>query len=133
MQNLLTRNTRRGAEDGKNVEDGQLAPVESRRRGTAPGLVDQVVRQIREFEASLDDVHVAGVIVHAELTLLLEQVGFHNPALVLFVGRDMHGHPARVLQHQSQLNIALISVPRVNADEPKKPVEFDMPVGDSAG
>ena len=100
---------------------------EVRRKGMASGLVEQVAGQIREFEASLDDAHLPGIIVRGDLTLVLEQIGFHDPGLMLFIGRDGNGQPARVLQHMSQLNIALIAIPRQNTDEPKRPIGFELP------
>jgi hypothetical protein len=100
---------------------------EARRKAMASGLVEQVAGQIREFEASLDAAHLPGIIVRGDLTLLLEQIGFHDPGLMLFIGRDGNGQPARVLQHMSQLNIALVAIPRENTEEPKNPIGFELP------
>jgi hypothetical protein len=101
---------------------------EERYSATPAGLVEQLAGQIREFEASLNENHVPAIIVSGAPPIALEQVGFHNPGLVLFIGRDPHGQPARILQHMSQFNIALISVRRDEGLGPKKPIGFDLPM-----
>ena len=98
----------------------------SRRQSTAPGLVERIAAQIKEFEAQLDEAHTPGIIVRGDMTLNLEQIGFHDPGLVLFIGSDERGRPARLLQHVSQVNIALIAVPRIDTEEPKKPIGFAL-------
>jgi hypothetical protein len=116
------------ADGARDTVDLQKLAAVSRRQRMASGLLERIATHIKEFEAQLDDAHTPGIIVRGDLTLILEQIDFHDAGLVFFIGRDERGRPARVLQHASQVNIALIAVPRRDTEEPKKPIGFALPV-----
>ena len=51
----------------------------------------------------------------------IEEVGYHNPYLVIFYGRNAEtGHRVQLVQHCSQLSV-LFTALKVNPDEGRKP------------
>lgn len=127
MEQSFPTNARQAAERRESLQRAADSLAEAQHRRSASGLVEQVAGQIREFEASLDDAHDLAILLNGNITLVLQQIGFHDPGLILFIGRDPHGQPLRVLQHINQLNVALIGVARDKSAGPRKPIGFDLP------
>ncbi len=73
---------------------------------------------IEDFESKLDKDEEVGarlVGLPGETTMQIEDVGFWGPDLILFFGKNGDGKPVRLVQHYSQINVAL--------EARKKPVE----------
>ncbi|GAA0869438.1 hypothetical protein GCM10009116_12740 [Brevundimonas basaltis] len=65
---------------------------------------------IEDFEKGLDKDEEVGariVGVPGDGTMAIEDVGFWGPDFILFVGRNSHGKPVRLIQHYAQINVLL--------------------------
>lgn len=86
-----------------------------------------IKRYILDFQKSLDDEHDVGVLLtNFGSTMLMQvtSVGFERSVLMVFRGY-VDGREATLIQHVSQLNFLLTSVPKA-PDEPKRKIGFTV-------
>lgn len=86
-------------------------------------------RLIREFEGRLDkdqEVGVRGVGLPGDGVLLVEDMGFWGPDLILFFGRGPDGQPVTLVQHYSQINMLLSARPKPEPDQPARRIGFRL-------
>jgi hypothetical protein len=65
---------------------------------------------IEDFEKGLDkDDEVGARIVGlpGDGTMSIDDLGFWGPDFIMFVGRNSHGKPVRLIQHYGQINVVL--------------------------
>lgn len=106
------------------LQDAMAEEAESK---TAKGLVKRVASQIQDFEAKLDKQHEVGiklVTFGQAIVIHVQDVGYIQPNLVLFVGMTDDKQPVRLIQHQSQLSFLLMALPRLDPELPKRPIGF---------
>ena len=65
--------------------------------------------------------------------LQIEGVGFFDPDLVTFYGRDEDGMKTQLIQHVSQLNVMLRAVPKQVAEDPPRRIGFQLMSGWAGG
>lgn len=85
---------------------------------------------IQDFQSSLDNEHDIGVLLtNFGNTMLMEvtEIGFEKSVLMVFKGY-VNGRMSTLIQHVSQLNFLLTSVPKP-IDEPKRVIGFTVPEG----
>lgn len=73
---------------------------------------------IEDFEKGLDkDEEIGASIVGlpGDGTMQIQDVGFWGPDFIMFLGKNSHGKPVRLIQHYAQVNVLL--------DARKKPEE----------
>ena len=102
------------------LEAARIAST-TRERETADEMCDRLRQQVAQFEAELTSTEEVGAsIAHfgRELTIRLDDVGYHNPGLVIFYGRTLDEDEVRIIQHFSQVSVMLI---RVRAADPANP------------
>lgn len=91
-------------------------PPKSDARAASPAewAYRRLVLYLRSFEETLDDDHEAamGFAAGPEGLLRIHGVGFSAPDLVTFAGVDRHGAKTQLIQHVSQLNVALRAAPK---------------------
>lgn len=83
---------------------------------------------IMEFQQSLDNEHdVALLLTHFGNSILMEvtHIGYEESVLVVFKG-FVNGRQSTLIQHVSQLNFLLTSVPK-EPDKPKRQIGFNVP------
>jgi hypothetical protein len=111
-----------------NPDDLYPAPAVSIEENLASEFVRHIVEEIREYSATLDEAHEAGVrLVNfgQTVTFHLEKINYANPSLVYFSGTTMDtGDPVELIQHISQISILLMKIPRLH---PGKPIGFLAP------
>lgn len=86
-----------------------------------------IKRYILDFQQSLDNEHDVGVLLtNFGSTMLMQvtSVGFERSVLMVFRGY-VDGREATLIQHVSQLNFLLTSVPKA-PDEPKRKIGFTV-------
>lgn len=86
-----------------------------------------IKRYILDFQKSLDNEHDVGVLLtNFGSTMLMQvtSVGFERSVLMVFRGY-VDGREATLIQHVSQLNFLLTSVPKA-PDEPKRKIGFTV-------
>ncbi len=104
-------------------------------KSPAEWAYDRVILYIRNFEAQLDAAHeVAMGFAGGEAGVLrIEGLGFYDPDILTFYGRDDDGLKTQLIQHVSQLNVVLRAVPKLAPEEPARRIGFRLPSGWAGG
>lgn len=95
--------------------------------GLASEYAGRLMNQINKFDASLDQEHDVGIrLVSFEKTITfhLTKIGYWNPGLIIFYGHLDNGTPVELIQHVSQISIALLKLKRKDLGKPKGPIGF---------
>jgi hypothetical protein len=106
-----------------------FAPDERKaQQGPAAKAYDRLVLYIRNFEAQLDASHeVAMGFAGGEAGVLrIEGVGFYDPDILTFYGRDEDGLKTQLIQHVTQLSVVLRAVPKAQPEAPARRIGFTM-------
>ena len=96
-----------------------------------PNLADEfhkrLITWINDFHKGLDeDKEVGGRLVNfgQSITFHIEDIGYWNPSLISFIGKNSEGQPVELVQHVSQISILLVALPREDLSTPKRPIGF---------
>jgi hypothetical protein len=92
---------------------------------------DRLVAYIRNFEGQLDAKHeiAMGFASDESGVLRIEGLGYFDPDIITFYGRDDGGMKTQLIQHVSQLSVTLRAVPkRIEADAPRR-IGFNLDPG----
>ena len=85
-----------------------------------------IQKQITDFESNLGDEYELGAWLASfgnQILIIVEEIQFSEPALVIFNGRDNLNNKLQLIQHASQLNLLLNAVKKTT-DEPRRPIGF---------
>ena len=104
-------------------------------KGPAGQAYDRLVMFIQNFEAKLDNTHemALGFAGGAAGVLRIEGLGFVDPDILTFYGRDEDGLKTQLIQHVSQLSFILRAVPKDRPEEPPRRIGFAMTAGWAGG
>lgn len=125
----------RGAETGASPmpmpEPQDLAPPPETRKGPAAWAYERLILYIRNFEQHLDaDQEVAMGFAGSDAGVLkIEGLGFFDPDLITFYGRDEDGMKTQLVQHVSQLSVMLRAVAKVEPETPARRIGFHLASG----
>lgn len=96
-----------------------------------PNLADEfykrLVQWINNFHRSLDEAHEVGVRLVSfgqTVTFHVDDIGFWNPSLISFRGKNENGEAVELIQHVSQISILLVALKREGLNQPKRPIGF---------
>lgn len=97
-------------------------------KSPAEWAYERLLLYIKNFESQLDSAHeVAMGFAGGEAGVLqIEGVGFFDPDIVTFYGRDEDGLRTQLIQHISQLNVVLRAIPKHEPSEPPRRIGFQM-------
>jgi hypothetical protein len=115
------------AEANQQRHEATLTVAELAKANMASEFHARLMYRINDFDESLDNEHEVGVkLVSFGQTVVfrVEDVGYHNPSLIVFHGRMDDGNPVTLVQHVSQISFLLTSLKRPNPQEPKVPFGF---------
>ena len=86
---------------------------------------------IRNFESQLDaEQEIAmGFASDESGVLRIEGLGFFDPDIVTFYGRDEEGAKTQLIQHVTQLSVTLRAVPKETTEEPPRRIGFQLNSG----
>lgn len=88
-------------------------------------ITEQVRQVIDDFNRSIgNEYEVAMTIPHGNQLIIVSQVYFCKPQLVMIEGHSSDGSPVRVIQSLQQLNFALQAEKRSDPEFPKNPIGF---------
>ena len=110
-------------EDGKDHAPPVPAAVAKQKpRSAAEWAYQRLILYLKAFEESLEDGEEAalGFTGGPDGVLRIRGLGFHAPDLVTFTGVDRGGARVQLIQHVTQLNVALRAVPRTRTDPPAR-------------
>lgn len=100
-------------------------------KGAAALAYERVILYIRNFEKQLDanEEVTLGTAGSEAGILQIEGIGFFDPDLITFYGRDEMGMKTQMIQHVSQLSVMLRAVPKPSAQEPARRIGFRLMPG----
>lgn len=113
----------------KRVQDLQKAVNDEKNSALASGYYERLLEMIKDFDADLDEDHEVGmklVTFGQTVQFHVENLGYYNPGLIRFFGFTETGEDIELIQHISQISFLLMAVKRLNPEEPKKPIGFNM-------
>ncbi|MBR9793014.1 MAG: hypothetical protein GYB58_14805 [Gammaproteobacteria bacterium] len=87
----------------------------------------RLINWINDFHKSLDEEHEVGarlVNFGQAITFHVEDIGYWNPSLISFQGRNELREPVELIQHVTQISILLVAMKRENIEQPKRPIGF---------
>lgn len=89
----------------------------------------EILKQyIQSFEKNLDNDHEVGIMLTnfgQSVTMIVTEISYEESVIMVFKG-FVNGTPSTLIQHVSQLNFLLTSVPR-EPDVPKRKIGFSAP------
>lgn len=97
---------------------------------------DRLVLYIRDFEKQIDagEEVAMGFAGDEAGVLRIEGIGFFDPDILAFYGRDSSGAKTQLIQHVSQLSVTLRAVRRTtDADAPARRIGFQLHPGWTGG
>jgi hypothetical protein len=83
----------------------------------ASWMYERLVLSIIEFEKKLDSNSEIGaklVNFSSNEVISVDNVSYWGPDLVIFIGKNLEGHPVELMQHMTQVNVLLVAVPKQN-------------------
>lgn len=104
-------------------------------KSPAEWAYDRLVLYIRNFEGQLDaSQEIAMGFTGSDAGVLqIEGLGYYDPDMVTFYGRDQDGLKTQLVQHVSQLSVILRAVPKVEDADPPRRIGFSLNPGWSGG
>ena len=124
------------------TKEVQLQPAQDAESGDGPAakspaewMYDRLILYIRNFEQQLDATHeIAMGFAGGEAGVLrIEGLGFFNPDVVTFYGRDEDGAKTQLIQHVAQVSVILRAVRKIEPDEPARRIGFRLATGWAGG
>jgi hypothetical protein len=100
--------------------------------GPAQSVYNRLADYIRAFERQLDtDQEIAmGFAASEGGVLRIEGLGFFDPDLITFYGRDESGLKTQLIQHIGQVSVMLRAVPKAAPDDtPPRRIGFRLQSG----
>lgn len=92
----------------------------------APFRADAYYRRLAEyiidFENDLkEDEEVGAKLVNfgESIIISVEDIGYYNPRLICFIGKNNDGNRVQLVQHVNQINFLLIALKRTNKERPR--------------
>lgn len=104
-------------------------------KSAAEWAYDRLILYIRNFESQLDsNQEIAMGFAGSDAGVLkIEGLGFFEPDLITFYGRDDDGLKTQLIQHVAQLSVMLRAVPKAVSEEPPTRIGFRLASGWSGG
>jgi len=112
-----------------------LRDAEPIEKSPARWAYERLVQYIRNFEAQLDgNQEVAMGFAGSEAGVLrIEGLGYYDPDILTFYGRDDEGLKTQLVQHVTQLSMILRAVPKSMPEVPARRIGFHLAPGWSGG
>ena len=100
-------------------------------KSPAEGAHDRLVMYIRNFESQLDAAQeiAMGFAGDEAGVLRIEGIGYFDPDIITFYGRDDTGARTQLIQHVSQLSVTLRAVPKEGESDAPRRIGFQLTSG----
>jgi hypothetical protein len=88
----------------------------------ASAYYERIAKYVIDFEKELEDTEEVGaklVTFGQSIIIHIDNLGYWNPRLISFTGRDMDGQEVQLIQHVNQISVLLIKVKRTDSDRPR--------------
>jgi Family of unknown function (DUF6173) len=92
---------------------------------------DRLVAYIRNFEGQLNAAEEIAMGFAGDETgiLRIEGIGFYDPDILTFYGRDDSGARTQLIQHVTQLSVTLRAVPKETSESAPRRIGFNLTSG----
>lgn len=111
----------------------QLAPQQPVMAGksAAEWAYDRLILYIRNFEHQLDsDQEIAMGFAGSDAGVLkIEGIGYYDPDMITFYGRDEDGMKTQLIQHVAQLSVMMRAVPKSEPTAAPRRIGFHLTSG----
>ena len=89
-------------------------------------MCERIINAIKQFESDMPDNLIAGgrMVSSGDVTFSIEDVRYRNPDMIIFCGKLPNGEKVQLVQHTTQLNLLLVSVPRLDTSNPRRQIGF---------
>lgn len=89
---------------------------------------ERLILYIQNFEEQLDDRHevAMGFVGGDTGVLTIEAIGYFDPDIVTFYGRDEENARTQLIQHVSQLNVMLRALPKLHEKDAPRRIGFRL-------
>lgn len=106
-------------------------PADTKPKSPAEWAHDRLVAYIRNFESQLDARQeiAMGFASDESGVLRIEGLGFFDPDIITFYGRDETGAKTQLIQHVTQLSVTLRAVPKEAEADPPRRIGFQLNAG----
>jgi len=106
-------------------------PAVNRPKSPAEWAHDRLVMYIRNFESQLDGQQEIAMGFASDETgvLRIEGLGYFEPDIITFYGRDEDGSKTQLIQHVTQLSVTLRAVPKEGKAEAPRRIGFQLNSG----
>lgn len=123
------------AEAAAELAEAFAPELEPEEKSTARWAYERMVQYIRNFEAQLNaDEEVAMGFAGSDAGVVsIEGLGYYDPDIITFYGRDEEGMKTQLVQHVSQLSVILRAVPKVAPEIPARRIGFHLARGWTGG
>lgn len=103
----------------------------NRPKSPAEWAHDRLVMYIRNFESQLDSQQeiAMGFASDESGVLRIEGLGYFEPDIITFYGRDDEGAKTQLIQHVTQLSVTLRAVPKEPMAEAPRRIGFQLNTG----
>lgn len=107
------------------------AVATNRPKSPAEWAHDRLVMYIRNFESQLDSQEeiAMGFASDESGVLRIEGLGYFEPDMITFYGRDDDGAKTQLIQHVTQLSVTLRAVPKEARAEAPRRIGFQLNAG----
>ncbi len=104
-------------------------------KSAAEWMYDRVILYIRNFEQQLDAAHeiAMGFAGGDAGVLRIEGVGYFDPDILTFYGRDEDGNKTQLIQHVAQVSVILRAARKTKPDAPARRIGFRLATGWAGG
>lgn len=88
----------------------------------AKWMHERIVKSIVQFESRLSETEEIGarlVNFGSRDIIMIDDVGYWGPDLVIFYGKNVDGHPVELLQHVTQISVLLVAIKK-QGDVPRR-------------
>jgi len=106
-------------------------PAAPRPKSPAEWAHDRLVAYIRNFEKQLDSEQeiAMGFASDESGVLRIEGLGYFDPDIISFYGRDETGAKTQLIQHVTQLSVTLRAVPKATESDLPRRIGFELTSG----
>jgi Family of unknown function (DUF6173) len=104
-------------------------------KSPAEWMYDRLILYIRNFEKQLDASHeIAMGFAGGEAGVLrIEGLGYFDPDVITFYGRDEDGAKTQLIQHVAQVSVMLRALRKSEPDAPARRIGFRLATGWDGG
>ena len=104
-------------------------------KSPAEWAYDRLILYIRNFESQLDsNQEIAMGFAGSDAGVVsIEGLGYYDPDILTFYGRDEEGMKTQLVQHVTQLSVILRAVPKVAPEIPARRIGFHLAPGWTGG